>query len=116
MPDDNMNLDDISTRVSDYQKKLDASDVKDESDQSVARAKDKEIHLEPIENQDSPWAIALGHDLYRNNKPKFLLYLLSFGWFIQGAWRRYHTQKEITIQHWGKNIDDNLKTIKEFFE
>ncbi len=113
MSDDNMNLDDISSNAPHYQKKWGASDVKDEPDQSVAQANDKKIYLKPIENRDSPLAIAFGYDLYRKDKPKFLLYLLSWGWFIQGALRRYHKQKKENIQYWEKNIDDNLEIIKE---
>jgi hypothetical protein len=113
MSDDNLKLDYISSNASHYYKKWGASDVKDESDQFVAQAKDKKIHLKPIEKRDSPWATALGYDLYRKNKLKFLLYLLSWGWLILGAWRRFYKQKEENIRHFEKNIDDNLKVIKE---
>lgn len=114
MSDDDLNFDEIVPKADQFKQKWGSSGMQDERDQTAAQEKTKKISLKPLEKRDSPLDVALGYDLYRRkNKLIFLLYLLSLGWFVVGAWQRFQKQKVENKEYWQKNIEDNLEIIKK---
>lgn len=96
MTDEKIDLENIGSEAENYHKLL-------------AGSSDQQDSGEPF----NAWEIFFGYDLYWNNKALFRWYLFTYGGIGFWACRRIARAKKEALSKWTKNIDDNLRAIRE---